>query len=92
MTEFVKLKSVESGHGQVKMSYSSFSNNGTTTLEQTMEVERNGYGEWIAKMKMDDFPPQKNASGAVLNLADWMERMSKAIRTGIYDVIFPNTL
>jgi len=61
-------------------------NNGTTTLEQELILDRAEKG-WTAEMDMSDFSPQLTATRAAHKLADWMERMAIAIRSSEFDKV-----
>ncbi len=67
--------------------YSVEQNNGKTSVEQTLTI-RSSDGlfepQWIAEITLNDFPPQQTPSDAADKLADWMERLAAAIRSGEY--------
>ena len=61
--------------------------NGVTTLEQKLYIEKQ-FGKWTASIAFDDFPEQESGEDAALKLAEWMDRLAKAIRVG--DLTIPN--
>ncbi|MDE9537310.1 hypothetical protein [Xenorhabdus bovienii] len=54
-------------------------NNLETILDQTLLINRDQFGEYIAKMEFENFPRLQSEKEAALRLADWMRRMSEAI-------------
>ena len=67
--------------------YSIEQNNGTTSVEQKMQIEGQvGFitENWTATIALDDFPPQKTPEAAAHKLADWLERLAAGIRAGEY--------
>ena len=62
-------------------------NNGKTSVEQKMKISSvDGLFDprWVASIEFDDFPAQETTTNAVNKLADWLERLAGAIRTGEY--------
>jgi hypothetical protein len=67
--------------------YSVEHNNGKTSVEQTLTIRSTAglyQPAWIASVALDDFPPQHTPAEAAEKLADWLERLAGAIRTGDY--------
>ena len=67
--------------------YSVEQNNGSTSVEQSLiisSVEGLLDPNWIAEIKLDEFPPQNTPEAAAHKLADWLERLSDTIRSGEY--------
>ncbi|CAM6571772.1 Phage tail protein [Leclercia adecarboxylata] len=50
-----------------------------TVLEQSMAINRDGYGNYDASILITDFPPQKSPEEAALKLADWLKRLGESI-------------
>ncbi|MCW2255752.1 hypothetical protein M2263_001843 [Providencia alcalifaciens] len=55
-------------------------NNGDTSLEQDLTVKTNEFGGVDVDITFDGFPDCDNELDAILNCADWLERMGIAIR------------
>lgn len=67
--------------------YSVEQNNGSTSVEQALRiVSSDGLfaPTWIADLTFSDFPPQQTPGAAAIKLADWMDRLASAIRSGEY--------
>lgn len=79
------------GAGVIEVVYLVGSNNGKSTLTQPLTLHWDNNG-WTASMPMHDFPPQKTVTAAAWKLADWMERMAKAIKSRELDQINLNSL
>ena len=62
-------------------------NNGKTSVEQKMKISSiDGLFDprWVASIELEDFPAQETTTNAANKLADWLERLAGAIRTGDY--------
>jgi len=62
-------------------------NNGKTSVEQKMtiySVDGLFDPKWVASIELDEFPAQETTTNAANKLADWLERLASAIRTGDY--------
>lgn len=58
----------------------------TTTLEQFLTIKKGVFDEnWCATITLDDFPYQKSPQEAAYKLAEWLEQLAKAIKSGSYD-------
>lgn len=83
----VELTSFKKTNDAFVFEYSVEQNNGKTSVEQSLTI-RSSDGlfqpDWIAEITLDDFPPQKAPHEAAIKLADWMERLAAAIRSGDY--------
>ena len=82
LMSFVHATETGSRH---EFSYSVEHNNGTTSLEQTLVIQGLDHlfsPRWVASIKFDEFPPQQSPELAALKLAEWMERLAAAIRSG----------
>jgi hypothetical protein len=85
----IELNKFERGTGTDRhvFEYLAEHNNGKTSVEQTLTItSADGLFEptWIATVALDDFPPQKTPEDAANKLADWLERLASAIKTGEY--------
>ena len=77
----IELKTVHCV-GRVKtIKYLVSHNNGATTLEQELIIEK-VRGEWVAKIDISDFTPQDTAKGAAHKLGDWLSRLGESIKDG----------
>lgn len=67
--------------------YSVHHTDGETTLEQKVTISATDGllgPAWNASIELGEFPPQQTPYDAAMKLADWLDRMSKAIRVGKY--------
>jgi len=83
----VELKTFNNDSDTKTFQYLVEHNNGKTTVEQllTISSESNLFNDkWNATIKLDDFPCQETPQLAAEKLADWLERLSQAIRSGEY--------
>lgn len=60
--------------------------NGSTTVSQRMVLDQFSRG-WKASMDMDDIPEMQSHRLAALKLADWLQRMAAAIKSGDYQEV-----
>ena len=84
LARFERGKGHESGH---IFEYSVEHDDGKTSVEQMLTIRSaDGLFEpnWVASIALDDFPPQSSPQAAAEKLADWLERLSAAVRTGEY--------
>ena len=84
----VELVSFESDSEFCSYVYSVEQNNGSTSVEQNLTIAgTEGLRDynWTASIALDDFPPQPTPEAAALKLADWLERLAGALRTGEYE-------
>jgi hypothetical protein len=83
--ELVEFK--KDNNGDMAFVYSVEHNNGDTSVEQKMtisSVEQLIKPEWVATIELNDMRSQHLPKDAALKLADWLERLAKAIRVGEY--------
>lgn len=74
----VELKTMHCS-GDVKiLEFSVFNNNGKTTVQQKLVVEKLGE-KWTAKLENDGIPPQDSAKEAAHKLGDWLVRLGNSI-------------
>lgn len=83
----VLLKSYKNEKDVVEYKYSVEQNNGSTSVEQDLVIT--GKKElfeqkWSAELSLSDFPEQNTPENAALKMAEWLERLAKAIRNGKY--------
>ena len=76
--------------GKVEARYAVVFDNSETTLEQELVLTHDGDG-WVASMNMDDFPAQRTVTASAWKLAEWMEKMAKAIKDNTFDGINLNS-
>lgn len=62
-------------------------NNGNTNLEQSLTI-KSEFGsfnpKWVAELELEGFVPQETPADAAMKLAEWLERMAAAIKSGEY--------
>lgn len=80
------LKGVVPANMGAEVVYNVSHNDLKVTVEQDLILRRDPEG-WAAEMPMDGFPKQVSAKDAALKLAEWMEKMAEAIRSGEYENI-----
>lgn len=79
----------ESDDHSVCAEFSVEHNNGETSVEQKLTIEGNTrfmHPKYTATIELDDFPEQSTPQGAADKLADWLERLAAAIRTGDFSL------
>lgn len=85
--ELVKFERGEDGDANDVYLYAVAHSNGKTTVEQKLTIRntnRSIDSSWIASFSLEDIPPQSSPEKAVEKLADWMERLAAAMRSGEY--------
>ncbi len=86
----IELNSFSNENGVQTYEYSVEQNDGSTSVEQLLTIS-NVKGlfkpSWVAKIQLDDFPQMESPNDAANKLADWLERLSSAIRVGDYQSI-----
>lgn len=62
-------------------------NNGSTSVDQLLTISSiDGLFDpkWVAKLALDEFPPQETPQKAAIKMAEWLERLAAAMRSGEY--------
>jgi len=83
----VELHKYTKGKDAQVFEYMIEQNNGSTSVDQLLTISSvDGLfnPKWVAKLALDDFPPQETPKNAALKMADWLERLAAAIRAGEY--------
>lgn len=75
LVSYVKERSTGTSEARYYVKHS----NQKTVLEQSMAINRDGYGNYDASIVITDFPPQKSPEEAALKLADWLKRLGESI-------------
>ena len=84
-------KGLYNGNGKVEVIYVVGHSDKNSTVDQDLILTNDGSG-WVAQMPMLEFPEQSTATKAAHKLADWMERLSKAIKVTDFESINMNKL
>lgn len=82
--ELIQFKKTED---EASYKYNVEHNNGSTSVDQIMTISSTDLGMiygWKASIAMDEFPNMGSPELAAEKLADWMLRLSQAIRSGDY--------
>ena len=83
----VDLISYKKEGSQMVYDYNVEHDNEQTSLEKTLSIKSVPglfVNSWVASVEMGDFPSQNSPLEAALKLADWLERLSIAIKNGTY--------
>jgi hypothetical protein len=83
----VELIRFEKKEDTVEFVYTVEQNNGQTTVEQDMTISSQSFGlgtKWYATIGLEEFNGQELPEAVAFKLADWLDRLSQAIRVGEY--------
>lgn len=87
----VELLKYTNDKEKVTYVYDLIHSNITTSLQQSLKIEQViGSDQWRANITLTDFPEQPSQSEAALKMADWLERLAKTIKAGVF-TDFPDT-
>lgn len=75
LVSYVKERSSGTSEARYYVKHS----NQQTVLEQSLAINRDGFGNYDACIVITDFPPQKTPEDAALKLADWLKRLGESI-------------
>lgn len=59
-----------------------------TVLTEDLIIDRNLWGEYHAKLELDDFPQCPSKKATAIKMANWLQRLSMAIRNGLKEGVF----
>ena len=74
----IELRQLNASGSVMILEYCVAHNNGSSTVDQKLTIEKIGE-KWVAKIDMDEFPPQDTAKRAAHKLGDWMVRLGQSI-------------
>ena len=59
-----------------------------TILTEDLIIGRNLWGEYHAKLELDDFPQCPSKKATAIKMVNWLQRLSMAIRNGLKEGVF----
>ena len=59
-----------------------------TILTEDLIIDMDSWGEYHAKLELDDFPQCPSKKASVIKMANWLQRLSMAIRNGLKEGVF----
>lgn len=80
LTDVNSKSELFSNHGKAQVIYAIGHNNGTSTLDCALILNRHENGQWTAKIDFGEFPEFETPNGAAGKLADWMKRAAESIK------------
>lgn len=59
-----------------------------TILTEDLIIDMDSRGEYHAKLELDDFPQCPSKKASAIKMANWLQRLSMAIRNGLKEGVF----
>jgi hypothetical protein len=82
-----KLTWIDLSGNEKVVKYNISHNNGLSTVDQDLILTRHIDGTWSANILFDNFPTQDTPQDATNKLAEWMDKLRKALINNNFGII-----